>query len=86
MRIKPIPSLSAEQVVRFWSRVEKSEGCWTWSGAVHGNGYCYVSLSGTDYAVHRVAYVLEYGDIPDGLVIDHLCRNHMGLTGRWDSR
>ena len=26
---------------------------------------------------HRVAYELAIGDIPSGLVIDHLCREHL---------
>jgi hypothetical protein len=26
---------------------------------------------------HRVAYRLTVGEIPDGLTVDHLCRNRM---------
>ena len=51
------------------------EGCWLWDGAVQSNGYgrCW---SGTEvrYA-HRVVYELSVGPIPEGMDLDHLCRN-----------
>jgi hypothetical protein len=33
------------------------------------------SVGGKQYKPHRLAYQLTMGQIPDGLVIDHLCRN-----------
>ena len=38
-------------------------------------GYCRVRIRGQTFQAHRLAYEAAYGDIPDGLVIDHLCRN-----------
>ena len=50
------------------------DACWEWKGAKsrgHGQvGYRYKLLQ-----VHRVAYTLWREPIPDGLTIDHLCRN-----------
>lgn len=39
------------------------------------NGYCKIKIKGKNLLEHRVAYERERGKIPEGLVIDHLCRN-----------
>lgn len=53
-------------------------GCWNWSGHPRDGGYSgfYITHRGalTRYA-HRYAYEALVGPIPDGMVIDHLCRN-----------
>lgn len=59
---------------RFWAKVEKSDGCWLWTGAKTTTGYGSVWLDGRSVKAHRVAYELLVGRIPDGLTIDHLCR------------
>lgn len=52
-----------------------SSGCWLWSGKVDRYGYGKVWVSGAREAIaHRVVYETVVGPIPDGLVIDHLCR------------
>lgn len=38
-------------------------------------GYSQLSVEGKHWYGHRLAYTLKYGDIPAGMVIDHLCRN-----------
>ena len=64
---------------KFWAKVDKSDGCWWWLGGVNSYGYGAVSrtIDGRRYQLqaHRVAYELLVGPIPEGLVIDHLCRN-----------
>lgn len=59
----------------FWRRVNKSEGCWIWSGAHFWAGYARVKYHGRDGVAHRVAWILTHGPVPDGLELDHLCRN-----------
>ena len=49
--------------------------CVIWGGSVNKNGYGYLYVDGKQKLAHRVAYETEIGPIPDGLVIDHLCRN-----------
>lgn len=44
--------------------------CWIWTGHILVNGYG----TGNGGRIHRVVYELLIGKIPDGLVIDHLCR------------
>jgi hypothetical protein len=49
-------------------------GCWVWTGAVSVHGYGVVKIDKKDQRTHRVFYEMLVGKIPDGLVIDHLCR------------
>lgn len=49
--------------------------CWISDRAGNGRGYTKLAIQGRFWYTHRLAYTLWVGDIPDGLVIDHLCRN-----------
>lgn len=62
---------------RFWSKVNRGspEGCWVWTGAVTSDGYGQLSVGGKMVSAHRFAYELCREPIPDGLQLDHLCRN-----------
>jgi len=60
---------------RFWSKVRETRGCWRWT-ACHSTGYARFYLPGHKAVpAIRVAYELLVGPIPDGLELDHLCRN-----------
>lgn len=51
-------------------------GCWRWLGAFWSNGYGKPSvyIHGTRLA-HRAFYMEHRGEVPDGLDLDHRCRN-----------
>lgn len=69
---------SAEQRQRlFWAKIDKSApgGCWEWIGAKFPHGYGKLTLAKRSLYPHRVSYEIHKGRIPDGLHIDHLCRN-----------
>lgn len=72
---RPRPSWQSQ----FWDRVhpEPNTGCWLWGGttaeARGGYGIFAVEHDGTHRA-HIIAYELEVGPVPTGLVLDHLCR------------
>lgn len=63
----------------FWAKVQLGDGCWEWKGSRYPGGYGRVRMAlpdrGSFTMAHRVAYALKVGRIPDGLVLDHLCRN-----------
>jgi hypothetical protein len=62
---------------RFWSKVEKTETCWLWTGA-RCKKLGYGSIRGHragNMRAHRIAYELLVGPIPAEMEIDHLCRN-----------
>ncbi len=60
----------------FWSKVHAlNNGCWEWqAGKTEGYGRFHFSHREAVYA-HRFAYERLVGPIPEGLTIDHLCRN-----------
>jgi len=49
-------------------------GCWRWTRTVLSNGYGQVTISCKRGSAHRTAYEMARGPVPDGLVLDHLCR------------
>lgn len=52
-----------------------SSGCHEWTGFVMYNGYGQFSLNGKPHYVHRVAWMLANGDIPEGRQVCHHCDN-----------
>lgn len=59
-----------------------SGGCIEWLGRHDGSGYAYASIGGKrgwggrrGWRLHRWTWTAERGPIPDGMYIDHLCRN-----------
>lgn len=64
----------------FWSHVIVTPGCWPWTAATDRAGYGlyqYAQRSGhsTSVMAHRIAYEWSVGPVPEGLELDHLCRN-----------
>lgn len=67
---------------RFWNKVDRSGGpdsCWLWLGSLMSRGYGQFSVGprggAKNWRTHRLAYELSVGPIPDGMALDHLCRN-----------
>ncbi len=52
----------------------EANGCWRWTGPTRG-GYGYIKYGGKIQSTHRLAYELWAGPVPEGLDLDHLCRN-----------
>jgi hypothetical protein len=55
--------------------------CIEWPGPVNADGYGILNttIDGVQkrFRQHRVVYEAVFGEIPDGLVLDHLCRNRI---------
>jgi hypothetical protein len=62
---------------RFWDKVLKTDKCWLWTAGISSNGYGSAWFRGRHYRAHRLAYVEAKGTIPEGLELDHLCRNRL---------
>lgn len=68
-------TIIADPVERFWSKVDKTEGCWYWRGSRRRRGgYGSMFFEGRIWSAHRLSYTWFVGPIPDGLVLDHVCR------------
>lgn len=50
-------------------------GCWLWTGSLTNQGYGSMQVDGVGTTAHRAAYQALVGPVPEGLVLDHLCRN-----------
>jgi hypothetical protein len=55
--------------------VERPTGCWEWIGGHNLQGYGQLKIKGIMQRAHRVAWMLRYGPIPDGLFVLHRCDN-----------
>jgi hypothetical protein len=68
-------ALAAPVTTRFWSKVEATaSGCWVWTGYRH-EGYGKFGARRRTFYAHRFAFEEICGPVPEGLTIDHLCRN-----------
>jgi hypothetical protein len=54
--------------------VLKTDDCWIWT-AYKKDGYGHAQFSGKLHQAHRLIYETLKGPIPEGLHLDHLCRN-----------
>ena len=61
---------------RFWSKVRiVGSGCWHWTGARTSSGYGNFWLQGKYASAHRMSWLLNQGNIPNGLCVLHSCDN-----------
>jgi hypothetical protein len=59
--------------IRFWSRVNKTDSCWLWTGALSHGAYGTISTDKKQMGVHRFSWILHNGPIPNGLHVLHNC-------------
>jgi hypothetical protein len=74
---KPRSRRSLEE--RFRAKFEQGapDECWLWTGALKDTGYAALSRGGQGEGIvyaHRLAVEFDGREIPEGMVIDHLCR------------
>lgn len=71
MRTQYIRGSLFERIV---AKVDFTGNCWIWTGSTTTYGYASVGNPGGTKRAHRLLYEICVGPIPDGLVLDHLCR------------
>jgi len=59
----------------FWSKVLIGDACWEWQGGTYGIGYGQFHRDGTMTPAHRMSWELQYGPIPEGMLVCHHCDN-----------
>lgn len=61
---------------RFWERVQKSDGCWEWTGGKdRPGGYGQLHVGTGNVKAHRAAWLFQRGPIPPGMHVLHRCDN-----------
>ena len=69
--------------LRAWKYVLKGDpnACWPWQASLGSHGYGQIGWKGNDRmhgtTAHRAIWVSLNGQIPDGMTIDHKCRNRV---------
>lgn len=63
------------QLKGFWERVQKSDGCWLWTGHRNPQGYGTVWFQGNSWRAHRLAWHLTVGGVPAVQDVLHRCDN-----------
>lgn len=63
---------------RFWSKVNKTSGCWIWTASKRNKGYGAFGWTTPDgqtiqERAHRVSWMWTHGEIPNGLCVLHRC-------------
>lgn len=65
-------------VEEFWAAVDqKPDGCWNWIRGKGKTGYGGVNWRGVDMRTNRLAWILNYGEIPPKLFVCHSCDNRL---------
>lgn len=57
-------NFTEKELQRFWSRVNKTDGCWLWTWGKDEDGYGIVRLTYRMFRCHRLSWMLHNGPIP----------------------
>lgn len=81
-RVALVPRLASPEVLRamrdwrncevFFASIRKTGSCWVWTAGKSKAGY---GMFGDHLFAHRFSYEYFHGPVPDGLLVDHICRN-----------
>jgi hypothetical protein len=67
---------TAWEVAWRYVEIDDESECWIWRGSIAGSGYGTIMFKAKQTGAHRFVFEHIAGrKIPDGLVLDHLCRN-----------
>ena len=66
---------AVKPALRFTMQFAKRKSCWEWIGPITSRGYGAFYANKKLIYAHRFSFELFIGKIPDGLQIDHLCKN-----------
>ena len=69
--------MNRKEIQRFQTKIELDilSGCWIWISSKDQKGYGFFTMEGKVRRAHRISYEHWNGLIPEGLQLDHLCRN-----------
>ncbi len=72
-RLKELLHYNPETGIFTWNFSRRGATKGSRAGTINGKGYSQIMLDRKTYLAHRLAWVYEYGDIPD--LIDHINHN-----------
>lgn len=68
-------NLTPAEHERFMSKTAKQGDCWLWQAPLDKDGYGVFYLRRRPRRAHRVGWYMLRGEIPAGMVINHVCGN-----------
>lgn len=74
LRTKRKPPTERERFDAKWT-INPGSGCWEWHASITWGYGVFRLANGRAEHAHRFSYKVNKGPIPDGLHLDHLCRN-----------
>lgn len=75
MHYKRYQITSLELIAELVKLIPDGDACLEWPRGRYANGYGVYRANGKNHKVHREAYRLVHGPIPEGLIIRHSCDN-----------
>lgn len=70
-----LPAVVLDPFERMRKYIEPTGFCWNWTGVLGSGGYGSLRFEGRRQQAHRWVFEQLVGPIPEGLELDHLCRN-----------
>lgn len=68
-----LPTLTAADQERFWSKAQRTDSCWIWAGGGRRRRYGYFLHLGKHLPAHRLSYYLSRGVQPADKLVCHTC-------------
>jgi hypothetical protein len=65
----------SNSIEKFNQRIKITKDCHIWVGTVDHHGYGRFKFEGKYQLAHRLSYKINYGEIPDGMIVCHKCDN-----------
>jgi len=80
-----VQRVGESETARFWKKVEKSDNCWLWTGAIIPTGYGLATFENRNQPAHRVCWKLELGELDPEAMLDNKCGNRSCVrTEHWE--
>jgi hypothetical protein len=67
--------VKTDPIIRFWSKVKKTDTCWLWEGYLDKGGYGSFKFEEKTVRAHRYSYLIHFGNLDKNLVVMHICDN-----------
>lgn len=69
-----MPQIRSKEIEDFYV-INSITDCWEWIGSIDAKGYGHKFSGGKTKKAHRLVYEMYKGSIPEGMHLDHLCKN-----------
>lgn len=65
--------ITERDIARFWKYVNKTDGCWLWTGFADPGGYGRLNINKTPVVASQLSWRIHFGLADAGLFVCHHC-------------